>query len=417
MNLEKTAGHVTKFASSISDFSLGKSHLKFFTSLPEHVFSRTRVMKNMYNKRWTHKEHHQSYELNNVFRFILIAHNNYLYKISESILEEKAFKDLDLFLDNESVHIKNIYSYFHEIFTEIAIYENLRYDAIYNSMNNIATQSMSFGEISLQRMLKLRFFDNLSHLEKTRKILYNYIFKGSSKQPNRHIMDGNGCVAKFILKNQAFFDIPDFIFKSALPDYINTFISFIGTKMSNLIMDISLYPNVRKELEAEQRSLIKKYGRSITSKQIDEMVYLDAAITESLRLGTNNPMKEAICDSYLPNGAFVQKSSLVKFTTISYNRSSEIYGRDPHCYIPERHFELGTKLEESSLTNIAWGLGRPCPYRQYCARYMKYFAALFIRLYNITQGSDNGYTGHQGYIFDIHVLHAKKNLFLSRRDL
>ncbi|PVV03119.1 hypothetical protein BB560_002409 [Smittium megazygosporum] len=42
---------------------------------------------------------------------------------------------------------------------------------------------------------------------------------------------------------------------------------------------------------------------------------------------------------------FVPKGSLAKFNTLTQNRSSQIFKKRPHDFIPERHFKLGTKLD------------------------------------------------------------------------
>ncbi|PVU87857.1 hypothetical protein BB560_006423, partial [Smittium megazygosporum] len=83
---------------------------------------------------------------------------------------------------------------------------------------------------------------------------------------------------------------------------------------------------------------------------LDEMVYLDAALSETLRLGTNSmAMKEVVCDVVLPNGVFVSRGSLIKYNSMTNNRSSKVFRKYPHHYIPERHFQLGTKLDPTDI--------------------------------------------------------------------
>ncbi|PVV02767.1 hypothetical protein BB560_002769, partial [Smittium megazygosporum] len=133
--------------------------------------------------------------------------------------------------------------------------------------------------------------------------------------------------------------------------------SFVNEILADI--DISLSPETFKKLEIEQNRIIAKYGKEISIRQIDEMTYLDAAIIESVRLGSNHmSMKQTLCDIFLPNGVLIPKHTFVKLNRIAHNRSSRVFNKKPHDFIPERHFELGTKLDVTSKTNMLWGLGR-----------------------------------------------------------
>ncbi|PVV02730.1 hypothetical protein BB560_002808 [Smittium megazygosporum] len=220
-------------------------------------------------------------------------------------------------------------------------------------------------------------------------------------------------------ENQEELAIPNDAFYTSIPTYFYLFVTLLGYAFSNFLVDISLSKQIFQKLENEQRMIMERHARMITIEQLDEMVYLDAALTESLRLGNNKmSIKEALCDIFLPNGVFIPKKSLVQFNTISHNRSASTFNGHPHEFIPERHPELGTKLDVTSKTNLVWGLGSSeCPYRRYCAIVMKLFAATLIRSYKISQGNTNQDTTHEGYFLDYFVQHAKSSLYLKMRKI
>ncbi|PVV01911.1 hypothetical protein BB560_003652, partial [Smittium megazygosporum] len=288
-----------------------------------------------------------------------------------------------------SVYIEDIFSYVNQILIDIAIRtcygEAAKKDpAFLSSINLLLSQNVSYGERCINDLLKFRIFNKKSNIEKAKCYLRDFtvfnflLFYLYSKQ----------CLADFILKNQLKYNISNDIFYTSLPSYFYLFVTLLGYKLSNFLIDISLNPTEFKKLEAEQKAIIVEHQKTITAKHLNKMVQLDAAIAESVRLGNSKlSMKEALHDVFLSNGIFVPKGSIVQFNTISYDRSHQIFNKHPHDFIPERHFELGTKLGETSPTNLVWGYERTCPYRNYCANIMKLFVANLIRGYTVSQGN------------------------------
>lgn len=73
------------------------------------------------------------------------------------------------------------------------------------------------------------------------------------------------------------------------------------------------------------------------------MVYLQAAISESLRLYPPVPieMKEAVEDDVLPDGFEVKKGARVLYCVFSMARMESIWGKDCLEFKPERWIEDG----------------------------------------------------------------------------
>ncbi|PVU85919.1 hypothetical protein BB560_006858, partial [Smittium megazygosporum] len=345
------AEYVCKFIGSKTDFILGKPHLLLSASLPESALSRQRFSKKVFHQHWSSKIHYESAKLDSFIRSIVSTNEKFYLKMSEYIIHENINKDLDLFLQNDHVFIENIFTYINQILVDIAIRqcygESAKNDSKFLSLIMLLLgQRFFFGEKYLNELLRFRLFSIRQESDIAREYLKGFVTKGTFKKLIEGSKDENHCFVNLILKNQKELDIPDDIFYTSLPDYLYLFVTLIGVKLSNFLVDVSLNPLVCEKLEIEQKSIIAHYGKEITMRHLDKMVYLDAAITESLRLSNNKmPMKEALCDIYLPNGVFVPRSSFCGYSNLARSRSSKLFLDDPHDFIPERHLKLGTKLD------------------------------------------------------------------------
>ncbi|PVU86218.1 hypothetical protein BB560_006787 [Smittium megazygosporum] len=417
------AEYVYRFIGSKSNFNLGKPHLDLFCSLPEDTLSRLKLSKKLFRRDIPYKMHYESRRLDNIMKSILSVNIPVYLQKFEFIIHENMNKDLDQFLQNDYVFIENIFDYLQQILANIAIRqcygEAAKNDqGILNAVMSIAGKKISYTEKYLSTLSKFRFFNRKSNAVRAREYLMEFVTKGKFQELNKGSWDLDQTVVNLVQKNQEELNIPDDIFFTIIPDYVSLFVTVFGEKLPNFLIDISLNPRIHKILKDEQKKIMAKHGKGITEKQINEMIYLDAALTESLRLDVINlSMREALCDFFLPNGVCIPKGAVVKFSNITHNRSRQIFKRHPHDHIPERQIELGTKLEVTSKTNLAWGFGRKCPYRKYCATFLKLFAATLLRTYDVSQGEWSKNITHDGYVFEYGASHAKKSLYLSRREI
>ncbi|PVV02725.1 hypothetical protein BB560_002816 [Smittium megazygosporum] len=413
------AGYVSKFINSKSDFVLGKDNLHLFNGLPENVFSSIIVSKKVFHKSWTSLNHFESGLYNVNLAPILYKNISRLMQKFEYVIHENINKDIELFLQNDHVFIENISEYVSEILIDFAIWlcygDSSKKDPefLYSIMLLLGKEA-SFCEKNIGNVLKFR----KSNPERARDYLKDFVLKGKFRKINENIMDENNCLVKFILENQNQLGFSDNVYDISLPDHLYLFVTLLGHSLSNFLIDISLDPRAFRNLEIEQKNLISKYGRVIKTEYLDEMAYLDAAIAESSRLSRDGvSMKEALSDIFLQNGVMIPKGALAKFNILTYTRCPEIFLEEPHSYIPERHFRLGTKLGLPSKYNIMWGLARQCPYAKHCSNFMKLFVATIIRSYEISQGYSENANRHDGYFFENLVQHAKTSLYLKRRDI
>ncbi|PVV01896.1 hypothetical protein BB560_003667 [Smittium megazygosporum] len=148
------------------------------------------------------------------------------------------------------------------------------------------------------------FFENDSDI--AREYLRDFVVKGRFQELNKDITNKDFCLASIILHDQEKLDVPDDIFFTSLPGYFYLFVSILGFTITNFLIDVSLNPHVLKKLELEQKKIMAKYGKKLTVRRLDEMVYLDAALSETLRLGTNSSKHLMIYIGLFSTGLSIQ---------------------------------------------------------------------------------------------------------------
>ncbi|PVU99821.1 hypothetical protein BB559_000380 [Furculomyces boomerangus] len=203
--------------------------------------------------------------------------------------------------------------------------------------------------------------------------------------------------------------------KSLNMAYMNT-----SSKLANVIVDISLNPEMYSKLAQEQILLIKKYGNTINLMNLEEMEYLDAVIKESLRLSgtTKSHLKKTEVSYLLSNGYTIPKGSYVGFNLFAHNRNEQYFGENPSSYIPERHINSGTRLLDVSPDNFIWGVGkRMCPAREYAVAQMKLVVAILIRGFQVSQNDNVFLKHHQGYEESYNLFPRNPKVFFQPHNI
>lgn len=99
---------------------------------------------------------------------------------------------------------------------------------------------------------------------------------------------------------------------------------------------------IRQELREKLPELFKDREFVPTMHDIDQLVYLEAAIRESLRLNPVIPLnaKEANRDVTMCDGTFLRKGTRVYIPSYALGRMKNVWGDDAAEYKPERWIEL-----------------------------------------------------------------------------
>ncbi|PVU90873.1 hypothetical protein BB561_004675 [Smittium simulii] len=219
--------------------------------------------------------------------------------------------------------------------------------------------------------------------------------------------------------DQEFFNTYDIkIISLSLLYVILESIKLLNPRICNLIMDISFRPEIYAKLALEQKNLVKKYGEDLSVKQISEMVFLDACVTESFRMSGGSRMLRHTNKNYmLSNGMVLDKNSDVLFNAPSHATNPN-YFKTPLTFMPERHINNGTAISDFSLHNLYWGLGsRMCPARLYASLYIKMAAANFIRKYEFYHKDRFLQSKCMGYDRNGVTSHNSKTIYIRPHNL
>ncbi|KAJ8623834.1 hypothetical protein MRB53_032364 [Persea americana] len=123
--------------------------------------------------------------------------------------------------------------------------------------------------------------------------------------------------------------------------------------------------------------------------EVERLVYLKAAVTESLRLYPSLPedSKHAVKDDVLPDGTFVPAGSSVTYSIYSAGRMKSLWGEDCMEFRPERWLTVnGSRFEPlDSSKFIAFNAGpRTCLGKDLAYFQMKSIAAALLLRHRLT---------------------------------
>ncbi|KAL2903450.1 Cytochrome P450 86B1 [Bienertia sinuspersici] len=120
--------------------------------------------------------------------------------------------------------------------------------------------------------------------------------------------------------------------------------------------------------------------------ELDKMVYLQAAISESLRLYPSVPIdiKQAKEDDVLPDGTLIQKGNRILYHVYAMGRIKPIWGEDCLEFKPERWLKDGQFVSENQFKYLVFNAGpRLCVGKKFAYTQMKMVAASVLLRYRI----------------------------------
>ncbi|KAM6562373.1 hypothetical protein CsatB_022371 [Cannabis sativa] len=124
-----------------------------------------------------------------------------------------------------------------------------------------------------------------------------------------------------------------------------------------------------------------------TMEELKQMVYLQAALTESLRLYPPVPIdiKEVINDDVFPDGTVIKKGAKVLYSIFSMARIEWIWGNDCMEFKPERWIQNNGQLVNESQFKYAVFNGGPrlCLGKTFAYMQMKMVAAAILLRYQV----------------------------------
>ncbi|KAM3283662.1 cytochrome 86B1 [Capsicum chacoense] len=120
--------------------------------------------------------------------------------------------------------------------------------------------------------------------------------------------------------------------------------------------------------------------------EIKKMEYLQAALSESLRLYPSVPVdhKEVVEDDVFPDGTVLKKGTKVIYAIYTMGRMEGIWGKDCREYRPERWLRDGRYMSEPAYRFTAFNGGpRLCLGKDFAYYQMKFVAASILCRYHV----------------------------------
>ncbi|CAM8949112.1 unnamed protein product [Rhodiola kirilowii] len=160
---------------------------------------------------------------------------------------------------------------------------------------------------------------------------------------------------------------------------------------------VSKRPDVESKILNEIKDILSRRSESnkeeldviFTVEELKQMVYLQAAISEALRLYPPVPIdfKEALNDDVFPDGTIVKKGSRVLYCIFSMARMESIWGKDCTEFKPERWIKDGKYFAGENTHQFKYvafnGGPRLCPGKSFAYMQMKMIVASVLLRYSI----------------------------------
>lgn len=140
-------------------------------------------------------------------------------------------------------------------------------------------------------------------------------------------------------------------------------------------------------METRGGDLSKWTDEPLAFDEVDRLVYLKAALSESLRLYPSVPedSKHVVKDDVLPNGTFVPAGSMVTYSIYSVGRMKFIWGEDCLEFKPERWLSTDGEYMQGSYKFVSFNAGpRICLGKDLAYLQMKSIAAAVLLRHRLT---------------------------------
>lgn len=150
---------------------------------------------------------------------------------------------------------------------------------------------------------------------------------------------------------------------------------------------------VEDKIVEEVRKIVKERGNDeientnvFKPEEIKKMEYLQAALSEALRLYPSVPLdhKEVVDDEIFPDGTVLKAGTKIIYAIYSMGRMESIWGEDCREYKPERWLKDGKFTSESAYKFTAFNGGpRLCLGKDFAYYQMKYVTASILYRYHV----------------------------------
>ncbi|RVW82813.1 Cytochrome P450 86B1 [Vitis vinifera] len=205
-------------------------------------------------------------------------------------------------------------------------------------------------------------------------------------------------VPPFIWKSMKFFGVGT---EKRLQEAVRVVHDFAEKTVADRRIELSKTGNLNKQTDLLSRIMAigeheegeinevlghRESNTALTMKDLKKMVYLQAALSETLRLYPSVPVdfKEVVEDDVLPDGTRVKKGSRVLYSIFSMARMESIWGKDCMEFKPERWIKDGQFVSENQFKYPVFNAGpRLCIGKKFAFTQMKMVAASILMRYTV----------------------------------
>ncbi|KAK8522012.1 hypothetical protein V6N13_022075 [Hibiscus sabdariffa] len=155
----------------------------------------------------------------------------------------------------------------------------------------------------------------------------------------------------------------------------------------------------------EEHENVQDFVAAITEATLEQMHYLHAAITETLRLYPVVPIdgRCAMEDDILPDGHKIKKGDGVYYMAYAMGRMPKLWGEDAHIFRPERWLHNGVFQPQSPFKFVAFHAGpRICLGKDFAYRQMKIVSIAVLRFFRLKLVDDTK-TANYRTMFTLHM--------------
>ncbi|KAL6495425.1 hypothetical protein OROGR_029988 [Orobanche gracilis] len=187
----------------------------------------------------------------------------------------------------------------------------------------------------------------------------------------------------------------------------NTLSWFIYVVCKNPLVQERIAQEIREAVvtNAQDEASLDDFIEHITDEALEEMHYLHATLSETLRLYPAVPVdgRCAETDDILPDGYKVKKGDGVYYMAYAMGRMPYIWGDDAEEFKPERWLKNGMFQPESPFKFVAFHAGpRTCLGRDFAYRQMKIVSAALLHFFRFRL-SDEATNVTYRTMFTLHI--------------
>ena len=210
-------------------------------------------------------------------------------------------------------------------------------------------RAMNYGQMTLGKRMQLPQWNIFSRDPKfwnSCKIVQDFVnqkIDAVIKNPEKH--NGDGRKTHYVLAHELLKETKDR--ELIHNELLNVFLpahEATGVALTNIFFNVARHPHVWEKLRTETLAL--PHNQEITFESLKSMKYLQAVITESLRLNPSigTTSRIALHDTTLPVGGgvdgqspiFIRKGDIFSISFYTLQRRKDIFGADAEEFRPER---------------------------------------------------------------------------------